>query len=75
MFMVYGKSPLAFYIAHFWVLNLFALLVVAISGKPGLVLPAVIPLWLLLLVIMFFWCRFYGNFKQSKGPDSLWRLL
>lgn len=71
----YGRSPLAFYISHWWILSTMALIIYSTSGWAGVPLPAVIPLWMTVIFIEYFIVRWYDKFKQSKSQDSLWRLL
>eukprot|EP00050_Salpingoeca_kvevrii_P002119 m.187109 g.187109 ORF g.187109 m.187109 type:complete len:470 (-) comp10542_c0_seq1:203-1612(-) len=73
--LTYGRSPLAFYLVHFYAISTFALIIHLICHCAGVVLPAAIPIWLTVVGLMFIVCHYYGRFKHSKGPDSLWRLL
>jgi hypothetical protein len=68
-----GRVPLFFYIVHWWLLGVLALIVHAASdGIPLRFLPL---FWLALLVTMFIICAPYVRFKHRKGIDSLWRFL
>lgn len=71
----YGRSPLAFYITHWYIITTMTLIVYAASGWDGVPLPAVIPFYLTVIVLEYFLVVRYDAFKQSRGPDSLWRLL
>jgi len=54
--------------------NLFALFI-ALSGRVGVSLPWVIPIWGCVLVLMYFLCVRYDHFKHGKDVNSLWHLL
>lgn len=71
----YGRSPLVFYITHWWIMATMALLIYSISGWAGVPLPAVIPFYVTVVALEYPLVVWYDKFKQSKGPDSLWRLL
>eukprot|EP00053_Salpingoeca_punica_P009380 m.84057 g.84057 ORF g.84057 m.84057 type:complete len:478 (-) comp15004_c1_seq2:1435-2868(-) len=73
--LIYGRSPLAFYIVHFWIIGLLALVIYSASGEPGVPLPYVVPIWAGMVFVLYFLCRWFGAFKSKKSPDSLWRLL
>jgi uncharacterized membrane protein len=68
---VFGQSPLFFYIVHFYVLT-------AIGYS---IFPEAAPLhityvvWVGLLGIMYPLCLRYRNFKMKKPPESIWRLF
>jgi len=72
---VFGKTPLFFYLLHWWMLMLFSALLFNIRGSNGLREPLnALPL-MLCLVLMLFVCRRFLKFKSSTSPQSLWRLL
>jgi len=72
---VFGKTPLFFYLLHWWVLMLFSALLFNIKGSNGLREPLnALPL-MLCLVLMLFVCRRFLKFKSNTSPQSLWRLL
>ena len=73
--LVFGRVPLFFYVLHFWVYAGVRLLMATCLGVDGVPLPAVLPLYLAALVLLFFACRRYGAFKSSTPPESLWRFL
>jgi uncharacterized membrane protein len=68
---VFGQAPLCFYLAH---LYLYALITVVFYGQPS-TLPGMYPVWLAGLVPLYFLCRWYRGFKDSKPAESLWRLF
>jgi uncharacterized membrane protein len=67
---VFGSSPFFFYIIH---LYLYALMGWAFPH--GMLLSHMLLFWFAGLVILYPLCLWYGRFKQSRPPDSLWRLL
>lgn len=78
--LVYGTSPLAFYVSHFWLISLASLMVCVITGPgatctPGVPLGYCVFVWLGILIIEQGICHAFGSFKAKKDPDSLWRLL
>ncbi len=68
---VYGKSPLFFYIVH---LFLYAGLGIWLAPE-GTTIAAMYPYWLLGLVILFPLCLFYGMLKHRKPTDLVLRYL
>ena len=86
--LVFGTSALFFFVLDMFVaLGLGAMTIALVghdvgrpnfwSGKPYGVdqLWAFFLSWALLLAIMYPLCKWYGGFKRSKGPDSLWRFF
>ncbi|MFZ7126720.1 MAG: DUF1624 domain-containing protein [Desulfobacterales bacterium] len=67
---VFGASPLFFYIAH---LYLYALMGWAFPR--GVRLEQMIPVWLAGLLVLYPFCLGYGRFKKNRPPGSLWRLF
>jgi len=68
---IFGRAPLFFYLTHLYLYGLLGLLL-----KPlNVTIPGMFPFWLLGLAILLPLCAWYGRFKQSRPPDSLWRLL
>ncbi len=67
---VYGRTPLAFYLAH---LYLYAGL--GVLFPRGTSLATMYPLWLAGLAPLYWICRSYGEFKGRKRAESLWRLF
>ena len=68
---VFGREPLFMYVAH---LALYMLI-----GKyfvpHGMSIPAMLPYWLLGLIILYPLALWYGHFKQKRTPQSIWRFL
>lgn len=84
--LVFGKSALFFYVAHFYVygielavVNLFSSLhlipIENVGGRPALSFPVYCFAWLSGLLILWPSSYYYGIFKSSKGPDSIWRFF
>lgn len=84
----YGTSALFFYVTHFLLLGLSWPIWRWVWGLPtehdpwmghdetGVDSEWVFWLnWVLILVIMYPLCRWYGAYKRTKGPDSLWRFF
>ena len=66
---VFGQAPLAFYIAHLW---LFA--VVGIIGyRQGASYGVVYSIWLVGLVPLYVFTRWYGRRVGAKPAASAWR--
>ncbi len=83
---IFGKSALFFYVAHFYVYALELLLVNALSlfhlfpidsvgDRLALSFSAYLVAWIGGLLILWPLCYYYGVFKSSKGPDSIWRFF
>lgn len=68
---VFGQSPLLFYAMHLYLYGAIGL-AIAPDGMP---IARMYPYWLAGLVVLFFLCRWYGDFKRRRAPESLWRLL
>jgi len=69
--LVFGRSPLFFYIAH---LYLYGLLGLALGAR-GTGIARMYPFWLLGLAILYPLCWLYGRFKHKRAPESIWRLF
>jgi uncharacterized membrane protein len=69
--LVFGRSPLFFYIAHLYLFATIGLLL----GPQGIGIPRMLPFWLLGLVVLYPMCRRYERFKSARPPESLWRLF
>jgi uncharacterized membrane protein len=70
-FLVFGSSPLFFYIAHLYLYGLIGL----VLGSRGVGIARMYPYWLLGLAILYPLCWMYGRFKRGRAPDSVWRLF
>lgn len=92
--LVFGNNPLFFYGVHFYILNLFGLLLPLLPfesfkprptpGWPGGSVKMKMQIGLgwsfgivyaTLLVAMYFICKAYGQWKKTKGKESVWRFL
>ena len=67
--LVFGQAPLAYYIAHLW---LFAI-VGAVAFRHGAGYGIVYAVWLIGLVPLYAFTKWYRNVKLSKPPESAWR--
>ncbi len=68
--LAFGRTALFFYVLHMF---LFAFL--GFAFPYGTRLAWLYPFWLLVLVVLYPLCRWYGNFKRQTAPDSIWRFL
>ncbi len=68
---VYGRAPLFFYAAH---LFLYALLGRILTPR-GTSIPAMLPLWLLGLALLYPACNWYRRLKQRQPATSVLRYL
>jgi uncharacterized membrane protein len=69
--LVFGRSPLFFYLAHLYLYGAMGLIV----GPHGIGIARMYPYWLAGLLILYPLCRLYGKFKHSRPAGSLWRFL
>ncbi|HEX5691146.1 MAG TPA: hypothetical protein VFX76_14125, partial [Roseiflexaceae bacterium] len=69
--LVFGRSPLFFYIAHLYLYGLLGLT----FGSRGTGIVRMYPFWLLGLAMLYPLCWLYGRFKLRQPPGSLWRLF
>ena len=68
---VFGREPLFMYVTH---LALY-MLVGKYFAPHGMSIPAMLPYWLLGLMIVYPLALLYGRFKQKQSPQSIWRFL
>lgn len=68
---VFGQTPLFFYLAHFYALTGIALLFFRKAGS----LEQAYGIWVLVLVLLYPACVGYRRFKFCKDPDSAWRMF
>ena len=61
-----GQTPMFFYLAHLYLYAAIGALFFRQGGELG----AVYAVWAAGLPLLFFACRRYGAFKQSKPPES-----
>jgi len=68
---VFGQTPLFFYLAHFYLLLgiAFAFFREAASLEMAYVI------WAAVIVALYPVCIWYRNFKMAKPPESLWRMF
>jgi hypothetical protein len=71
----YGRSPLAFYVTHFYLIAIMSLIIAATRNQFGVPLPYVVLFYTAVIAIEYAIVLTYDQFKATKGPDSLWRLL
>ncbi len=70
--LVFGRAALFFYILH---LYLFAVIGLFFASRGGTGLAAMYPIWVGVLIILYFLCLKYGIFKSKKPIDSIWRFF
>jgi uncharacterized membrane protein len=69
--LVFGRTPLFFYVVHLYLYAAIGLLV----GPQGTGIALMVPVWLAGLIVLYPICRRFDAFKQSTPSESLWRLL
>jgi uncharacterized membrane protein len=67
---IFGAVPFFFFVAHLW---LYA--AIGRFFPAGTTIPQMYPFWLLGLVLLYLPCRWYGDFKRRRPPQSVFRLL
>jgi uncharacterized membrane protein len=70
--LIFGSTPLFFYITHLWIYAAMGQIVE--PDGLGLTFPFYL-LWLLGLGVLLPACAWYGRFKSSRPAASLWRML
>jgi uncharacterized membrane protein len=68
--LVFGSVPLFFFFAHLW---LYA--AIGRFFPAGTTLPQMYVFWLLGLVLLYWPCRWYGEFKRRRPAGSIFRML
>jgi uncharacterized membrane protein len=68
--LVFGSVPLFFFFAHLW---LYA--AIGRFFPAGTTLPRMYVFWLLGLVLLYWPCRWYGEFKRRRPAGSIFRML
>lgn len=68
---VFGQTPLFFYLAHFYLLMVAAFLFYREAGSLAHLYLA----WVLVLVALYPVCLWYRGFKSTKPRESLWRMF
>jgi len=68
---VFGQTPLFFYVAHFYLLTGAAF---AFYREPASLVGAYVA-WAVALLALYPLCRWYRTFKMGKPKESLWRLF
>ncbi|HXJ44182.1 MAG TPA: heparan-alpha-glucosaminide N-acetyltransferase domain-containing protein [Bryobacteraceae bacterium] len=68
---VFGQTPLFFYLAHFYLLFVFALALFHEAGS----LEMAYVMWVVALLVMYPVCLAYRGFKAGKPTESFWRLF
>jgi uncharacterized membrane protein len=81
MFVMFGRVPFAFYVAHFYLLHLLSLLLGAVQGIPvaqlltfppfyppgyGVSLPLVYAVWALVIALLYPFCRWVAGVKARS---------
>lgn len=69
--LVFGQTPLFFYITHFYLLSAIAYLFFPQAAS----LETAYAIWIVVLLLMYPLCLAYRHFKMKKPPESLWRLF
>lgn len=68
---IYGQAPLLFYVLHLFVYAGLGYL----FFPGGTSIPAMLPLWIIGLLILFPVCVWYVQFRNGKREESLWRYV
>ena len=68
IFLVYGRVPLFYYTLHLYLLRLLCIMAFIIANKQkgySFGLPVVYGIWLLVVFILYFPCRWFMKYKQT----------
>lgn len=68
---ILGQNALFFYLVHLYLYGLVGLL----FGPRGTTIAGMYPYWLLGLLFLAPLCWWYGDFKHSRAPESVWRFF
>ena len=68
---VFGQTPLFYYLAHFYFLMMCGFLFFREAGSIG----DLYLMWVVTLVVLYPVCAVYRRFKLGKPRESLWRML
>lgn len=69
--MVFGQTPLFFYLAHLYLLAIFGLAFFQTAGS----LAMAYLMWVVALAVLYPVCARYRKFKSGKPQESVWRLF
>lgn len=68
----YGRSPLFFYVVH---LHLYGMMSLLVFNRHTEIASLAAVWWIVGLAILWPLCLFYGRFKASTHPESVWRFF
>jgi len=68
---VFGRSPLLFYTLHLFLYAIFG----RVFAPDGSTIPAMLPYWLLGLLILFPLCWWYGNYRARQAENAIVRFF
>jgi len=68
---VFGQTPLFFYLAHFYLLAIFGFALFQQAGS----LQMAYVMWVVVLALLYPVCAGYRRFKSGKPYESIWRLF
>ncbi|MEO8127721.1 MAG: heparan-alpha-glucosaminide N-acetyltransferase domain-containing protein [Bryobacteraceae bacterium] len=68
---VFGQTPLFFYLAHFYLLAIFGFAFFREAGSPQMAYV----MWVVVLALLYPVCAAYRRFKSGKPFESVWRLF
>jgi uncharacterized membrane protein len=68
---VFGQTPLFFYLTHFYLLTAFAF----VFFREPSSLEGAYGMWAVVLIILYPVCAWYRRFKMTKPKESLWRMF